>query len=80
MELRPHNDCRYPLNRFRQSEHDQDYSDDDESTHAACDQTTECLLSISAAWAKIDHAVKAIQLRFADGSRAAGSRKMPGGT
>jgi hypothetical protein len=29
--------------------------------------------AISAAWAKLDHAVKAIRLRFADGSRAASS-------
>ncbi len=33
--------------------------------------------AISAAWAKLDHAVKAIRLRFADGLRAANSRKMP---
>src|ERR1017187_6225523 len=33
--------------------------------------------AISTAWAKLDHAVKAIRLRFADGSRAASSKKMP---
>lgn len=33
--------------------------------------------AISAAWAKLDHAVKAIRLRFADGLRAASSKKMP---
>src|ERR1700675_4557642 len=30
---------------------------------------------ITAAWAKLDHAVKAIRLGFADGSRAASSRR-----
>src|SRR6476661_5558047 len=33
--------------------------------------------AISAAWARLDHAVKAIRLRFADGSRAASNKKMP---
>jgi Domain of unknown function (DUF6431) len=32
---------------------------------------------MTAAWAKLDHAVNAIRLRFADGSRAASSKKMP---
>src|SRR5208283_1028172 len=32
---------------------------------------------MTAAWAKLDHAVNAIRLRFADGLRAASSRKMP---
>src|SRR6267143_1945511 len=33
--------------------------------------------AISAAWAKLDHAVKAMRLRFDDGSRAASNKKMP---
>jgi hypothetical protein len=32
---------------------------------------------ITAAWAKLDHAVKVIRLRFADGLRDASSKKMP---
>jgi len=32
---------------------------------------------MTAAWAKLDHAVKAIRLRFADGLRAASSKRMP---
>ena len=34
-------------------------------------------IAMSAAWAKLDQAVKAIKLRFADGLRAASSKKMP---
>src|ERR1700732_4213903 len=33
--------------------------------------------AIRIAWTKLDHAVKAIRLRLADGLRAASSRKMP---
>jgi hypothetical protein len=60
----------------------QGYTDDDERSHAqqlsawGSDCRNACT-AIRAAWTKLDHALKAIRLRFADGLRAASSQKMP---
>jgi hypothetical protein len=73
--------CRYPLHRLlSRSQRDEGDADDNKYNGAdefsACDQVTECLYRHKRR-GQSDHVVKAMRLRFADGSRAASSKKMP---